>query len=145
MKKSLLLPPVIPVTLLLGFCVYCLIEQWLSLPSQQDWQVGLAAVMVFMLAPFWYAVFLAVNLLNWGLERVVQVRPGFSTGALIICGSAVLFKMFFAPGVDGTQFIIPIALGSFAGAAIIVLPMRMWRHRIAARGRKVVSDPEQMV
>jgi len=131
--KTLLLPPLIPVALLLLLCAWVLLDGVAIIDGRPDNAPTRASAIIAILSPIFYLIFAVFNLIDLIVSRVVRASANVTTGALILGFGIILAIMFYAPEVDSTPF-YAIAVG-FGLAFMIFAPMSVVRSYLLARDR----------
>lgn len=136
--RKILTPPLVPVLVFVGACLFAVIANKLSpgmLDGHADNAPDRAAAMLPFATPLIYLFFVIINTLDLLIEKATPRIPWLSTLVVTLALTALFFDIFFRPGLDGATARTPVALGSLAGATILIVPMSYLRRRIGNKSR----------
>lgn len=134
MKKAYILPPLAPVGALLLFGAYVYVSERLSVPRIIDGQIDNAPLRASMIIPFFvpflYLFFAGLNGIEAWVELRLRNKRFLSPLIMTFITGMILFIFLYRPSIDEPSFIPNILMMSLVFAAILIVPMSLWRKRL---------------
>lgn len=143
--KRILVPPLAPVLLLIGFSVFVFLSEMKAEPRYIDGYVdnapARAAVLLVMLSPVFYVLCVLVNLgdifIAWLLARThwlsLILTPILLTGLLTL---PLLFRKFDSPGGRADGLLMSCFVSVF-----MVIPIGVWRRLLSRQNVEPGAPP----
>ena len=132
--KKIFAPPLVPVVMLVAFCLFAAIADRIGPPTVIDGHAdnapGRALFMLIVMTPLFYLLFVLLNGIDAVLQRITRGLRWFSTIVLTVGLGSLFTTLFFRPGIDAPQHLVPVACASLLGATLVIVPMSVWRRKI---------------
>jgi len=143
--KKIFAPALVPLVMLVAFCLFAAIADRIGSPAlihgHADNAPRRAIFMLIVMTPLFYLFFVLLNWIDTVLHRITRGLCWFSTIVLTVGLGALFASIFFRPEIDAPRQLVPVACASLLGAALVIVPMSVWRRKIKTGADAEPSPP----